>query len=118
MIAVARGCCRRPTVHYHLDTLKGVGMENSRDSHPVSRPMLVQLMICFLVIGGLLTLAGTGRDYDPSFVPLVMTAAKLSFGCFLILFAIYWAGWLVREHVLWRERLRESSKSQDEELPY
>jgi len=51
------------------------------------------------------------------YATFAMIGAWLSFGCFLILFAIYWTGWLIREHALWRERLRPAVESADEELP-
>jgi len=65
--------------------------------HPVDRPVLPPLMLLFLVLGVV-----------AAFV--VPPAALLFFACFVVLFGLYWLGWLLREHELWREgRSQEST---------
>jgi hypothetical protein len=71
--------------------------------HPVDRPVLQPLMLLCLVVG-----AVSGIFYDTSHGSLLSGAvAILSFACFLVLFALYWLGWLLREHDLWREGRRQ-----------
>jgi len=68
--------------------------------HPVDRPVLPPLMLLCLLLGAGCTLTrGTANA-----APIIDAIAVVAFGCFLILFAVYWAGWLLREHTRWRDQ--------------
>ncbi|MGW3608261.1 hypothetical protein, partial [Micromonospora sp. NPDC005161] len=43
---------------------------------------------------------------DPGFQPIAAVLAIVLFACFLILFAVFWVGWLMRGHELWRAERR------------
>jgi membrane protein DedA with SNARE-associated domain len=70
--------------------------------HPINRPVLQPMMLAFLMIGGVLAAL---RDTEHG-GPLVEAGAVVSLGCFVMLFALYWLGWLLREHELWRNEQR------------
>jgi hypothetical protein len=72
----------------------------SLPSHPVNRPVLAPLMLVFLVAGGALVMT---HDTELE-LPLFDALAVVSFACFALLFGLFWLGWLLREHELWREQ--------------
>ncbi|MDZ5447789.1 hypothetical protein U2F26_34670 [Micromonospora sp. 4G57] len=79
-------------------------MRLPREPHPVDRPGLVVFMI---VCAGLGALAAGGWNGDGGrFQPIAAVLAIVLFACFLILFAVFWVGWLMRGHELWREERR------------
>ncbi|MBB5116177.1 hypothetical protein ACGF5H_13940 [Micromonospora chalcea] len=80
-------------------------MRLPREPHPVDRP---GLLISMIVCGGLGTLAASGWNGDAGrFQPIAAVLAVVLFACFLIMFAVFWVGWLMRGHELWREARRE-----------
>ncbi|MFG3697366.1 hypothetical protein ACGF5C_05515 [Micromonospora sp. NPDC047620] len=81
-------------------------MRLPREPHPVDRPGPVLLMI---VCAGLGTVAASGWNGDGGRIqPIAAVLAIVLFACFLILFAVFWVGWLMRGHELWREERRRS----------
>ncbi|MGW9196230.1 hypothetical protein [Micromonospora chersina] len=79
-------------------------MRLPRVPHPVDRPALVVSMIA---CAGLGTLAASGWNGDGGrFQPVAAVLAVVLFACFLILFAVFWVGWLMRGHEVWREERR------------
>ena len=74
--------------------------------HPVDRPVLQPLMLLFAVLGaGFAILHGTAHE---SF--LFDAVAVVACACFVVLFGLYWLGWLLREHDLWREGRQQQSE--------
>jgi hypothetical protein len=69
--------------------------------HPVNRTVLQPLMALFLVAGVLLALL---RDTEHG-GPLIDVLTVVSLACSVVLFGLYWLGWLLREHELWRRDL-------------
>lgn len=67
--------------------------------HPVNRPVLPPLMLLCLVVG--VGFAATHGSEHGSF--LFDAVAVIAGACFVTLFGLYWLGWLLREHELWRE---------------
>jgi hypothetical protein len=66
--------------------------------HPVNRPVLQPLMLLCLTAG-----AGFAVSHDSEHKSALFDAAAVvSLACFAILFGLYWLGWLLREHELWR----------------
>ncbi|MCX4388683.1 hypothetical protein OG777_17320 [Micromonospora peucetia] len=79
-------------------------MRLPREPHPIDRPVITVLMIIFFGLGAV---AASGWNGDGGrFQPIAAVLAVVLFGCFLILFAIFWVGWLMRGHELWREEWR------------
>ncbi|MEU5942761.1 hypothetical protein ABZ807_27125 [Micromonospora sp. NPDC047548] len=77
-----------------------------RKPHPVDRPSLLIVMIICAALG---VLAVSGWNGDGGrFQPIAAVLAIVLFACFLILFAVFWAGWLMRGHELWREERQET----------
>ena len=86
-------------------TDRGADVRLPREPHPVDRPVL---LISMIVCGGLGTLAASGWNGDAGrFQPIAAVLAVVLFACFLIMFAVFWVGWLMRGHELWREERRE-----------
>jgi hypothetical protein len=75
-------------------------------SHPVDRPVLQPLMLLCLVVGAGLALFH-GVEHE-SFLLDALTV--VAFACFVVLFGVYWLGWLLREHDLWREGRKRQSE--------
>lgn len=67
--------------------------------------MLPLLMIVSLGLGIALT-ASTSDTPDPS--PVEKALAVVAFACFVSLFSIYWLGWLLRGHELWRKQTTDN----------
>ncbi|MFG3713773.1 hypothetical protein [Micromonospora sp. NPDC047730] len=62
-----------------------------------------------IVCAGLGVLAASGWNGDGGrFQPIAAVLAIVLFACFLILFAVFRVGWLMRGHELWREERRRS----------
>jgi hypothetical protein len=55
-------------------------------------------MLLSLVVGSVLAWL---RDTEHG-GPVIDALTAVSFACFVVLFALYWLGWLLREHELWR----------------
>ncbi|MEH0937318.1 hypothetical protein [Micromonospora psammae] len=62
--------------------------------HPSERPLLPGLMLLSLCLAGVSSTAGAG------FAVVVFLAI------FLVFFGVWWLGWLLRGHELWREERR------------
>ena len=76
--------------------------EQGEAQHPVEEPTLPIYM-------GLLLALSFGAFYSNGTVGMVF-AAILSgalFACFLVLFAVYCCGYLLRGHALWQEERRQ-----------
>ena len=84
-------------------------MDLPRQPHPVDRPDIPALMIVSFVLGLLAAMAWNGNG--GRFQPVAAVLAVVFFACFLILFAIYWAGWLMRGHEVWREERRQDGRN-------
>lgn len=76
-----------------------------KPDHPVNRPVLQPLMLLCLVLGGGFALLH-GTEHQSV---LFDAAAVTSGACFVILFGLYWLGWLLREHELWRDGRRQEA---------
>jgi hypothetical protein len=66
---------------------------------------MVSMIICAAL--GVLAVSGWNGD-GGRFQPIAAVLAIVLFACFLILFAVFWAGWLMRGHELWREERQEA----------
>lgn len=86
-------------------------MDLPRRPHPVDRRVFPVLMV---VSFGLGVLMARGWNGDGGlFQPVAAVLAVVFFVCFLILFSIYWTGWLMREHEVWREERRHGDGHHD-----
>jgi hypothetical protein len=71
--------------------------------HPVDRPVFQPLMLLSAIAGAVFTVF---YDANHGSTPYGVLAG-ISFACFVVLFGLYWLGWLLREHELWREGRRQ-----------
>lgn len=75
----------------------------SRVPHPSDSPALPVLMIVFFLLGlGALSVHGL-TDVGMNGIIVNRVVAGVFFACFLILFATYWVGWLLRGHAKWQD---------------
>ena len=72
--------------------------------HPVQTLTLASYMILFLFLG--VTASFLREALGVVFASIVSGAL---FACFLILFGVYWLGWMLRGHVQWQESSRGPS---------
>ncbi|MEU2613865.1 hypothetical protein ABZ570_20100 [Micromonospora sp. NPDC007271] len=80
----------------------------SRVPHPADSPALPIYMVIFFVLG-LAGFAAHGLADGAEALVIASLVSKVFFACFLILFAIYWIGYLLRGHAVWlAERQAES----------
>lgn len=74
-----------------------------KPDHPVNRPVLQPLMLLCLIVGAVFALL-----HDTEYESVLFDAAAVTSGaCFVSLFGLYWLGWLLREHELWRDGRRQ-----------
>ncbi|MFE9651662.1 hypothetical protein [Micromonospora sp. NPDC006431] len=70
-----------------------------------------------IVFFGLGVVAASGWNGDAGrFQPIAAVLAIVLFACFLILFSVFWVGWLMWGHELWRKELHGPA-AQDGEQP-
>ncbi len=70
--------------------------------HPIDRPVLPALMLVFLALAAVLS---RWPDGDTGSFGM-----QLALGLFLAVFAVYWLGWLLRGHELWRDARRTDAE--------
>jgi hypothetical protein len=73
--------------------------------HPVDKQVLAPLAVVTLT-GGLIFLGISINEDMAGPATFWAVAAAVTLACFLILFALCWTAWLLREHHLWREGRR------------
>ncbi len=67
-------------------------------------------MVIFFVLG-LAAFATHGLADGPEAIIIAGIVSKVFFACFLILFAVYWTGYLLKGHAVWQaERQVESDE--------
>ncbi|WP_141710512.1 hypothetical protein [Micromonospora saelicesensis] len=80
-----------------------------RAPHPADSSTLPLYMVIFFVLG-LLGFAAHGLvDGREGFV-LASIISGVFFACFLILFAIYWIGYLLKGHAIWQAERQAGSE--------
>lgn len=80
-----------------------------RAPHPADSSTLPLYMVIFFVLGLVSFTAHGLADSREGFV-FASVVSGVFFACFLILFAIYWIGYLLKGHAIWQaERQAESN---------
>ncbi|MGC4758305.1 hypothetical protein [Micromonospora trifolii] len=80
-----------------------------RAPHPADSSTLPLYMVMFFVLG-LLGFAAHGLNDGREGFVLASIVSGVFFACFLILFAVYWIGYLLKGHTIWQaERQAESN---------
>ncbi|MBQ1013081.1 hypothetical protein KBX53_19385 [Micromonospora sp. M51] len=72
----------------------------SRSSHPADSSTLPLYMVLFFVLG-LIAFAAHGAGDGREALIIASIVSGVFFACFLILFAVYWIGYLLKEHAVW-----------------
>lgn len=72
--------------------------------HPAQTPTLPSYMTLFLFLGGAALCL-----HEALGVVVASVVGSVLFACFLVLFAVYWLGWMLRGHVQWQESNRGPS---------
>jgi hypothetical protein len=67
---------------------------------------LPPLMLLAFGVGLVLTLLVGFAPFAGGYAPAVIAVAVVAFACFVVLFGLYWLGWLLREHERWRDSRR------------
>jgi len=79
-----------------------------RVPHPADSSTLPIYMVIFFVLG-LVSSAAHGLANGGEAFVIASIVSGVFFACFLILFAIYWTGYLLKGHAVWQaERQAES----------
>ncbi|WP_327034439.1 hypothetical protein [Micromonospora ureilytica] len=79
-----------------------------RASHPADSSTLPLYMVLFFLLG-LVSFVIYGLSDGQGALVLASIISGMFFGCFMILFAIYWIGYLLKGHAIWQaERQAES----------
>lgn len=77
------------------------GDQGAVPRHPVDGPTIPALMALFLILG---TAAFCLQETLGTAFAAILSGGL--FACFLILFAVYCSGWLLKGHAAWREYQR------------
>ncbi|MEV1075202.1 hypothetical protein [Micromonospora parva] len=89
----------------------------SRASHPADSSTLPLYMVLFFVLG-LIAFAAHGTGDGREALILASIVSGVFFACFLILFAIYWIGYLLKAHAVWQaERQAEPGGAAADQQP-
>ncbi|MEU8155605.1 hypothetical protein AB0B94_18240 [Micromonospora sp. NPDC048986] len=73
---------------------------STRAPHPADSSTLPLYMVIFFFLG-LVGLAARGMADGGEGLVLASVVSGVLFACFLILFAIYWIGYLLKGHAIW-----------------
>ena len=88
-----------------------------RASHPADSSTLPLYMVFFFLLG-LVGFAIYGLSGGEGALVLASIVSGVFFACFLILFAIYWIGYLLKGHAIWQaERQAESDRPSTGQQP-
>ncbi|MGC4863970.1 hypothetical protein ACLQ3B_00855 [Micromonospora sp. DT53] len=79
-----------------------------RASHPADSSTLQLYMVLFFLLG-LFGFTIYGLSDGEGALVLASIISGLFFACFLILFAIYWIGYLLKGHAIWLAERRAES---------
>ncbi|MEU7971388.1 hypothetical protein AB0B48_05050 [Micromonospora sp. NPDC049089] len=79
-----------------------------RDSHPTDSSTLPLYMVLFFVLG-VFSFAIYGLSDGEGALILASIISGVFFACFLILFAIYWVGYLLKGHAIWQAERQAAS---------
>ncbi|WP_328652617.1 hypothetical protein OG598_00870 [Micromonospora sp. NBC_00330] len=74
---------------------------STRASHPADSSTLPLYMVIFFFLG-LVGFAARGMADGGEGLVLASIVSGVFFACFLILFAIYWIGYLLKGHAIWQ----------------
>ncbi|MEU8260457.1 hypothetical protein AB0C02_07535 [Micromonospora sp. NPDC048999] len=80
----------------------------TRAPHPADSSTLPIYMAIFLVLG-LVGFAAHGLGDGAEALIIASIVSKVFFACFLILFAVYWIGYLLKGHAIWQAERRAES---------
>ncbi|WP_433649499.1 hypothetical protein ACQP2C_22860 [Micromonospora zamorensis] len=69
-------------------------------SHPADNSTLPLYMVLFFLLG-VVGFATYGLSGDEGAIALASIISGVFFACFLLLFAIYWVGYLLKGHAIW-----------------
>ncbi|MEW2429214.1 hypothetical protein AB0877_14490 [Micromonospora sp. NPDC047644] len=72
-----------------------------RLSHPADNSTLPLYMVFFFLLG-LVGFAIHGLSDGEGALVLASIVSGVFFACFLILFAVYWVGYLLKGHAIWQ----------------
>ncbi|MBY8871652.1 hypothetical protein K7640_07315 [Micromonospora sp. PLK6-60] len=76
-----------------------------RVPHPADSPALPTYMLIFFVLG-LAGFAAHGLGDGREALIIAIIVSAVFFACFLILFAVYWTGYLLKGHAVWQAERR------------
>ncbi|WP_422740345.1 hypothetical protein ACN263_14580 [Micromonospora sp. WMMD729] len=77
-------------------------------AHPADSSTLPTYMLIFFVLG-LVGFGAHGLGDGPEALIIAIVVSAVFFTCFLILFAVYWTGYLMKGHAVWQAGRRSES---------